>query len=145
MLSQKTLASIDIHPGSLSSRPGSGSLIRVLLLMVGSISVALGVVGIFLPLLPTTPFLLLSCACYTRSSDYFYNRLTSHPVLSKYILPYLDGSGMPRKAKYYTLMTMWLTISISAFVVPLWELRILLPGIALGVSAYIWQLHEPKI
>ncbi len=120
-------------------------LVRVLLLSAGTVSVALGVVGIFLPILPTTPFLLLAAACYVRSSNKFYTWLVSHPVLSKYILAYLDGQGIPRKAKYYTLLVMWLTMSISAFIVPLWQVSVLLLCIALSVSAYIWRLPEPRL
>lgn len=121
------------------------SIVRLLLLITGTISVVLGVVGIFLPILPTTPFLLLAAACYVRSSNKFYTWLVSHPVLSKYILAYLDGQGIPRKAKYYTLLVMWLTMSISAFIVPLWQVSVLLLCIGLGVSAYIWRLPEPKL
>ena len=121
------------------------SVVRPLLFAVGSISIALGVLGIFLPLLPTTPFLLLSAACYVRSSDKFYRWLISHPVLSKYILAYLNGEGIPRKAKCYTLLTMWLTMGVSAFIVPLWQVQILLLCIALMVSTYIWRLPEPDL
>ena len=121
------------------------SIVRVLLLSAGTVSVVLGVVGIFLPILPTTPFLLLAAACYVRSSNKFYTWLVSHPVLSKYILAYLDGQGIPRKAKYYTLSVMWLTMSISAFIVPLWQVSVLLLCIGLAVSAYIWRLPEPKL
>lgn len=123
----------------------SNPVTRVLLLIVGSLSVALGAVGIFLPVLPTTPFLLLAAACYVRSSSKFYNWLVSHPVLSKYILAYLEGKGIPKKAKYYTLATMWLTMSISAFFVPLWEVRVLLLCTGLAVSTYIWRLPEPRL
>ncbi|OUS10581.1 hypothetical protein A9Q90_01075 [Gammaproteobacteria bacterium 54_18_T64] len=123
----------------------SSGLVRVLLLGIGSLSVVLGVVGIFLPILPTTPFLLLAAACYVRSSQRFYAWLVSHPVLSKYILAYLDGSGIPRKAKYYTLLTMWVTMAISALIVPIWQVRILLLCIALLVSRYIWRLPEPSL
>ncbi len=121
------------------------SLIRPLLFAVGSISMALGISGIFLPLLPTTPFLLLAAACYVRSSDKFYNWLIAHPVLSKYILAYLNGEGIPRRAKYYTLLTMWLTMGVSAFMVPLWQIQVLLICIALMVSTYIWRLPESTI
>ena len=123
----------------------SQSIVRVLLFGAGSISVVLGVVGIFLPLLPTTPFLLLAAACYVRSSNKFYTWLISHPVLSKYILAYLNGQGIPRKAKYYTLLVMWLTMSVSAAIVPLWQVSVLLLCIGLGVSAYIWRLPEPGL
>jgi len=120
-------------------------VVRVLLFAAGNISLALGVIGIFLPLLPTTPFLLLAAACYVRSSNKFYTWLVSHPVLSKYVLAYLNGEGIPRKAKYYTLLTMWLTMGVSALIVPLWQVQLLLLCIALMVSTYIWRLPEPKL
>ena len=120
-------------------------VVRVLLFAVGNISLAFGVIGIFLPLLPTTPFLLLAAACYVRSSNKFYAWLVSHPVLSKYILAYLNGEGIPRKAKYYTLFTMWLTMGISAALVPMWQVQVLLLCTGLGVSCYIWRLPEPSL
>ena len=120
-------------------------VVRALLFALGSLSLALGALGIFLPLLPTTPFLLLAAACYVRSSDKFYRWLISHPVLSKYILAYLNGEGIPRKAKCYTLLTMWLTMSVSALIVPLWQVQVLLLCIALMVSTYIWRLPEPDL
>ncbi|MBQ0719715.1 MAG: YbaN family protein [Gammaproteobacteria bacterium] len=123
----------------------ANNVMRWLLLGIGNISVALGVIGILLPLLPTTPFLLLAAACYVRSSETFYGWLVSHPVLSKYILAYLNGEGIPRKAKYYTLFTMWLTMAVSAAIVPLWQVQVLLLCIALLVSTYIWRLPEPEL
>ena len=118
-------------------------VLRLLLLAVGMVSVVLGVLGIFLPILPTTPFLLLAAACYVRSSEGFYDWLVSHPRLSQYILAYLDGSGMPRKAKIYTLSMLWLTMSFSLYLIPLWPVRILMVLIACSVSFYIWRMSEP--
>ncbi|WP_283785787.1 YbaN family protein [Bermanella sp. WJH001] len=111
------------------------------LIAIGWISVFLGVLGIFLPLLPTTPFLLLAAACFVRSSPRFYQWLVEHPKLGKYILHYLNGEGLPKKAKIYTIMTIWLTMGISAWlVVPIiWgKLALLLIGGC--VSIYIWRL-----
>jgi len=133
------------HAKILSRQPLASNVVRLLLLGVGNVSVALGVVGIILPLLPTTPFLLLAAACYVRSSNTFYNWLVAHPLLSKYILSYLNGEGIPRKAKYYTLFTMWLTMAVSAAVVPLWQVQLLLLCIALMVSTYIWRLPDPDL
>ena len=126
-------------------QPVLNSVVRILMYTVGHISIALGVIGIFLPLLPTTPFLLLAAACYAKSSDRFYGWLVAHPVLSKYILAYLNGEGIPRKAKYYTLLTMWVTMTISIVIVPLWQVQVLLLCIAAMVSTYIWRLPEPKL
>ncbi len=135
----------DVSVNTLSKPSIASGFVRVLLFGLGSLSLVLGVVGIFLPLLPTTPFLLLAAGCFVRSSDRFYSWLVSHPVLSKYILAYLDGSGIPRKAKYYTLLTMWLTMGISALIVPLWQVQVLLLCIAVMVSTYIWRLPEPAL
>ena len=114
--------------------------LRVLLMIAGGICVGLGVIGIFLPILPTTPFLLLAAACFVRSSEQFHQWLLNHPSLGQYILPYLDGSGMPRKAKKYTLMMLWLTMPFAIYLVPLMPVRILLALIGLSVSFYIIRL-----
>ena len=130
---------------SYNSKRVSNRFLRGLLWFIGSIALILGILGIFLPLLPTTPFLLLSAACYLRSSQRFYYWLIKHPRLGRYILGYLDGSGIPRKAKIYTLLLLWSTISISIIIVPIWVLRILLVIVALLVSIYIWRLPEPSV
>ena len=118
-------------------------VLRVLLMIVGGICVVLGVIGIFLPVLPTTIFLLIAAACYVRSSERFYDWLMNHPTLGQYILPHLDGSGMPSKAKRYTLIMLWLTMPLAIYLVPLWPVRILLAVIGLSVSIYIIRLPEP--
>ena len=116
--------------------------LRALLYVVGILSVILGVLGIFLPLLPTTCFLLLAAACFVRSSDRLYNWLVNHPKLGVYIEGYLNGRGIPRKAKYYTLLMLWATMSITLYIVPLLPVRILLALIAVGVSIYIWRMPD---
>lgn len=113
-------------------------LLRILLLGCGWLSVGLGVVGIFLPVLPTTPFLLLAAACFVRTSPRFYHWLVSHPRLGSYVISYLDGKGIPKKAKIYTLLLMWSTLLLSAFVIlDVMAVRVILPLIGLGVSIYI--------
>ena len=116
-------------------------LLRSLVFACGWLSVALGVAGIFLPVLPTTPFLLLAAACFIRTSPRFYQWLIEHPHLGKYVIYYLDGKGMPKKAKIYTLLLMWSTMLLTAFVLTDHTmLKILLPLIGLGVSIYILRL-----
>ncbi|RLA10567.1 MAG: DUF454 domain-containing protein [Gammaproteobacteria bacterium] len=116
--------------------------IRILLLTIGGISLVLGVIGIFLPLLPTTPFLLLTAACFVRSSPRFYNWLISHPVLSKYLLAFLDGKGIPRKAKVFTTLPLWLSLLFSCYMVPITWVRVGLITIGIAVTIYIWRLPE---
>lgn len=111
--------------------------VRYLLLAVGWLSVALGVAGIFLPLLPTTPFLLLAAACFMRSSQRFYDWLVSHPRLGPWISDYLEGNGIPLKGKLYTVGLMWISIGFSCYLVPhLWA-RVFMLASAVLVSLYI--------
>lgn len=112
-------------------------LLRYCLLTIGWLSVALGVIGIFLPLLPTTPFLLLAAACFMRSSRRFYLWLVEHPQLGPWIRDYLAGEGIPRKAKIYAISLMWLSIAISCALVPLFWARLFMLTSAVLVSLYI--------
>lgn len=119
-------------------------VLRVLLLAVGFLSIALGVLGIFLPVLPTTPFLLLAAACFIRTSPKFYDWLVDHPKLGKYVVYYLDGKGIPKKAKVYTLVVLWSTMFITAFIVlDSAIVRVILPSIGFLVSIYI--LRQPTL
>ncbi len=111
--------------------------IRFALLVVGWLCVALGVIGIFLPVLPTTPFLLLAAACFVRSSKRFYLWLVLHPRLGPWVRDYLDGQGIPRKAKGYAIGLMWLSIALSCYLVPLPWARAFMLTSAVLVSIYI--------
>jgi hypothetical protein len=115
-------------------------MIRLLLLTVGWLSVGLGVLGIFLPVLPTTPFLLLAAACFMRSSQRFYLWLTHHRHLGPWVRDYLNGQGIPRRAKAYAIGLMWLSILLSAYLVPVPWVRVLLLISASLVSLYILRL-----
>lgn len=73
-------------------------VIKMLVMGLGWLCVVLGFAGIFLPVLPTTPFLLLAAACFVRTSPQFYQWLIRHPRMGKYLVYYLDGKGMPLRA-----------------------------------------------
>jgi hypothetical protein len=111
--------------------------LRYVLLAVGWLSVALGVIGIFLPVLPTTPFLLLAAACFMRSSKRFYLWLVNHRRLGPWIVDYLEGQGIPLKGKVYAIGLMWLSIGISSYIVPLFWARAFMLSSAVLVSLYI--------
>ena len=115
-------------------------LVRYLLLAVGWLSVALGVIGIFVPVLPTTPFLLLAAACFVRSSRRVYDWLVLHPRLGPWFRDYLEGNGIPLKGKVYAIGTMWLSIGVSCWLVPLWWARIGMLTSATLVTLYILHL-----
>ena len=115
----------------------TGKLKRRLLIAAGTISAAIGIVGIFVPLLPTTPFLLLAAACYLRSSQKFYGWLLNNRFIGAYLRNYLQGKGMPRKIKIITVLLLWVTITCSIiFAVQGLIIRVLLLVIAIGAVSY---------
>lgn len=117
------------------------TLIRWLWIIAGSISLSLGIVGIFLPLLPTTPFLLLTAACYARGSSRLHNWLLNNKLFGKYIRNYREGKGIPARSKGLALTLLWLTIGFSIFyVIPILIVQIILLTIATLVSIYIISL-----
>jgi uncharacterized membrane protein YbaN (DUF454 family) len=119
----------------------SRTLIRWLWIIAGSISLSLGIVGIFLPLLPTTPFLLLTAACYARGSSRLHNWLLNNKLFGKYIRNYREGKGIPARSKVLALTLLWLTIGFSIFyVIPILIVQIILLTIATLVSIYIISL-----
>ena len=116
-------------------------LLRYLLLLCGSLSVALGVIGIFLPVFPTTPFMILAAFCYMKSSEKFYNWLYYHRWFGPYIQNYFKYRGIPRKAKIYSISTLWISIiSTAIFVFDHFWIRFTLFFIAFLVTWYLWSL-----
>lgn len=125
-------------------RPSETSLLlRWILLGFGFTATVLGILGIFLPILPTVPLLLLALACFARSSERFYHWLLNHSRLRPLISPYLEGKGIHRKTKIKAVSLVWVSITCSAFLMngQLW-LQILLLIIAGGVTVYLIRLPE---
>jgi uncharacterized membrane protein YbaN (DUF454 family) len=116
-------------------------LVRSLLITAGTLSVALAIVGIFIPILPTTPFLLLAAACYARSSDRFLRWLLGNRWLGGYIRSYREGRGLTRMTKALALAALWATLALSgAFAVTSWWVRIILIGVGVGVSVHLLRI-----
>lgn len=116
-------------------------VVRALLLGAGWLCVGLGAIGVVVPLLPTTPFLLLAAACFARASQRFYHWLLNAPVLGPFIRDYRAGVGIPLRAKIIALTLLWATILSSAILfVPLWPVRVLLVLTAAAVSAHLLRL-----
>lgn len=123
---------------------------RNALIGCGTIAVVLGVVGMVFPILPTTPFLLLAAYCYGRSSKRFYDWLLNNRVIGDYIRNYRAGLGMPLKQKIFSIALLWVTIGYSViFIMDMWWLRLLLLGIAVGVTIHLLSIKtykpEPEI
>jgi hypothetical protein len=114
--------------------------VRWLLLVVGWLSVAGGIIGLFVPLIPTVPLLLLAAACFARSSERFHQWLLEHNRLGPLVRDYLGGSGIPRRAKLTAIAMVWISVPASAYFVPVPWVRILLLAIAVGVTLYLLRL-----
>jgi hypothetical protein len=107
------------------------------------ILLGLGVLGVFLPLLPTTPFLLLAAACFVRSSDRLYSSLMNHRLLGPYIRNYRDHRAISRGALASTLALLWATLAVSAFLTPSTALvRVILLAVGIGVTAHLLSLRR---
>ncbi|MBN1339235.1 MAG: YbaN family protein [Bacteroidales bacterium] len=116
-----------------------------LLVVAGCLSLLLGLVGIPVPMLPTTPFLLLSAYLFARSSPRIYHWLLHHRYLGKFIRDYHEKKGVPLKVKTWALTLLWATILYSALwmIETLW-IKLLLIAIATGVSVHILSLRTIK-
>lgn len=123
----------------------SSRCIRWTLIIAGTFFVGLGILGIFLPILPTTPFLLLAAACYARSSKRFYSWLLNNRWFGNYIKNYREGKGVPLKVKIYTISLLWMTILLSAiFFIDIFWIRVLLILIACGITIHILTIKTYK-
>jgi uncharacterized membrane protein YbaN (DUF454 family) len=122
----------------------SAALKRYLLIALGTICLAIGIVGIFTPILPTTPFLLLAAFCYLRSSARFHRWLMNNRVFGGYIRSYTEGRGIPLKVKLFTIALLWTTIGISIWLVANTIVTAVLLVVAVGVTLHIAFIRAKK-
>lgn len=121
--------------------PFSRKLLKTLLIVIGTISVFLGILGVFLPLLPTTPFLLLAAFCYAKSSERFYNWLISNRLCGEYIRNYKEGLGIKQNHKVFTILLLWFTIGYSVlFITTNTWVKLILVLIAISVTIHLIRL-----
>lgn len=117
------------------------SLKKWTLIITGSMSLGLGVLGIFLPLLPTTVFLLIAAACYARSSDRLYEWLLSHKWFGSYIRNWREHKALTRRTKTTILLVLWATLTASAvFAVENIVIRLVLLVVGIGVTTFILSI-----
>lgn len=130
-------------------------IVRTLWFIAGTICVVLGAVGMVLPLLPTTPFLLAAAACYYKSSEKMHRWLLNNKWFGEYIRNYTEGKGLTKKTKITALTLLWATIGFSTIfmlnrllpaqlVLPM---QIIMIAVAIAVSLHILRLptfRKPK-
>jgi uncharacterized membrane protein YbaN (DUF454 family) len=123
----------------------SNIFIKYILAILGLISLLIGVLGIFIPLLPTTPFLLLSATLFMKSSTRLYNWLMNHKYLGKYIKNYLQYKVISKKTKLSSISLLWIAITISiVLVVEKLVFKILLLAIAIAITIHILSFKSNK-
>lgn len=121
------------------------SILNKILVGLGSFFLVLGIIGIFIPILPTTPFLLLATACYARGSKRFYNLLMNNKWLGVYIRNYREGRGIPLTVKILTITLLWITIVFSTIViVSNYLIQIILMIISIAVTIHILTIKTMK-
>lgn len=113
---------------------------RFLFSLLGTLCLLVGILGLILPLLPATPFLLLATACYVRGSHALHSWLMRNPFLGTYISNIKEHRGMPRRAKLMTIAVLWASLLFSVYRVEslLVDATLLIVGI--GVTALIFRL-----
>ena len=115
---------------------------KALLIFLGTVCVGLGVLGMFLPLLPTTVFLLMAAYCYSRSSERFHNWLLGNRWFGPYISNYKSGRGISMRQKISTIALLWASIGFSIWILnaSIW-IDLLLLAIAAGVTIHLVMIR----
>ena len=121
----------------------SNGLLSSLLIIAGTFFVVLGIIGIALPILPTTPFLMIAAACYAKGSKRFYNWLVNNRLLGRYIKNYLENKGISMKAKIISISLLWATIIFSiTFIIQTLLIRIILIIVAIIITYHIISIKK---
>jgi uncharacterized membrane protein YbaN (DUF454 family) len=119
----------------------SGKMMRGIYIIVGTIALVIGAIGLFLPVIPTTPLVILAAACYYRGSKRLHAWILSSRWFGETIKNYQAGRGLTRDTKVRAIFLMWTTIIISAwFFVSNPFVRVAIICVAVGVTVYLVRL-----
>ncbi len=114
---------------------------RILFNVLGTIFLGIGCIGIILPILPTTPFLLLAAACYVRGSERMHRWMLGNRVFGAFIRNYLEGKGITPRQKGFSLAFLWVMMTFTiSYLIENSIIRLVLLTIALAVSVHILKL-----
>lgn len=130
----------DIKPQIVKNRP-----LRLLLLVLGFIMAFLAMLGALLPLLPTTPFLIASAACFYRSSERFYNLIMFNRYFGHYLRDYQAGKGIPLRVKITSMSFLWAStlISVIFFITATW-LMILVIAFSTAITVHVFMIRTKR-
>lgn len=143
MLTEATPPDTEQRPASDPAEGLTTGPLRVVLLVLGVLFVGLAALGVVLPLLPTTPFLLLAAACFARSSARFYRALLGNRIFGPLIRDWRDHGAIPRRAKILAITMMLAVMSVTAhYVIPAPAGKMALIGFGIGISIWLWRLPD---
>ncbi|MEG1299042.1 MAG: YbaN family protein [Anaerovoracaceae bacterium] len=114
----------------------------ILLLICGILSLVIGSIGLVLPILPTTPFVLVSAACFAGSSPRLYQKLRCNKYFGEFVDNYQNKTGVTCTVKVRGLVFLWVTLSVSAFIFPAIHVRLILLVVGICVSLHILLLKN---
>lgn len=118
---------------------------KYIYIFIGTVSLVLGILGIFLPVLPTTPFLLLTAALYLKGSKRLYRWLMNHKVFGPYIKNFMEHKAIPLKVKLSSVILIWLTLGYCAIAIATtWYYSALFIAIAIGVTIHLLHFKTLK-
>ena len=127
------------QPSNLLSLHDS-PVVRAIYLSVGFLALLLGIIGAFLPVLPTTPFILLAAACFARGSEHFHRKLLENRIAGPIIIEWQMYRSIPRQVKRWVYFLMAISFSSSMIIVPeVWQ-KIMLLMIGLILGFFIWRI-----
>lgn len=130
-----------VQAGIAKKIAGMDPFRRWILIAAGTLSLAIGVIALLLPVVPTTPFLLAAAACYIRSSHRFYSWLINHRWLGPPVRAYREEKGMTLRNKIMTIATFWIANLVTAlFIAKVWWLKIPLFAFALFMTWHVARL-----
>jgi uncharacterized protein len=117
--------------------------VKLIYVIIGTLFLIIGVIGVFLPILPTTPFLLVAVACYAKGSKKLYDRLLNDRWIGIYIKNYREGKGIPLRGKVLSIFMLWFSISFSiVFFIHILFIRIMLIVIAVAVTIHLLKIRS---
>ncbi|WP_151719963.1 YbaN family protein [Gemmobacter serpentinus] len=116
---------------------------KLVWLILGCLAVAVGVIGVFLPLLPTTPFMILAAACFAKSSDRLHGWLMGHRVFGPMIRDWRAHRAIPRRGKRAALIAMGLAFLLSVALGVAWWALLLQALVLVTMGSWIWTRAEP--
>jgi len=136
-MTQNEIANTEAPQNNPPSRTVLG---RIMWIAAGTFFLMIGLIGIVIPLLPTTPFLLLAAACYLRGSRRMYNWLLENRIFGKYLKDYYEKKGVPMRVKIGSVIFLWCTIGLSIMIIGDLIIGIVLVIVAAGVTLHIASL-----